>query len=80
MTTVSIKKWGNSKAVRIPNNILNALNLHENDKLNIEVVDNQMILTKTVAELTIEDLFANYEGETFQTKLQEFEPMGNEKW
>ncbi|PCV50544.1 AbrB/MazE/SpoVT family DNA-binding domain-containing protein, partial [Listeria monocytogenes] len=25
MTTVSVKKWGNSKAVRLPNNLLNAL-------------------------------------------------------
>ncbi|EUJ25272.1 AbrB/MazE/SpoVT family DNA-binding domain-containing protein [Listeria cornellensis] len=80
MTTVSIKKWGNSKAVRLPNNILNALNIHENDNLYIEVVDNQMILTKTVADLTIEDLFKDYQGEPFQSELQEFEPIGDEKW
>ncbi|MBC1517172.1 AbrB/MazE/SpoVT family DNA-binding domain-containing protein [Listeria immobilis] len=80
MTTVSIKKWGNSKAVRLPNNILNALDIHEDDNLKIEVVENQMILTKTTADLTIEDLFANYDGEPFYTKLQEFEPTGDEKW
>lgn len=80
MTTVSIKKWGNSKAVRLPNNILNALDIHEDDNLKIEVVENQMILTKTTADLTIEDLFANYDEEPFYTKLQEFEPTGDEKW
>ncbi|MBA3926243.1 AbrB/MazE/SpoVT family DNA-binding domain-containing protein [Listeria rustica] len=80
MTIVSVEKWGNSKAVRLPNNILSALNIQENDSLTIEVVDNQMILTKKVGDLTIEDLFANYEGEAFQTKLQELEPMGDEKW
>ncbi|TYU99878.1 AbrB/MazE/SpoVT family DNA-binding domain-containing protein [Listeria monocytogenes] len=80
MATVSIKKWGNSKAIRLPNNILNALNIHENDDLQIEVIDNKTILTKAVADFTIEDLFANYQGEAFQTELYEFEPLGDEKW
>ncbi|EAC4365711.1 AbrB/MazE/SpoVT family DNA-binding domain-containing protein [Listeria monocytogenes] len=80
MTTVSIKKWGNSKAVRLPNNVLNALNIQENDQLNVEVINNQLILTKTVEELTIDDLFANYHGEVFHTEVQEFEPIGDEKW
>ncbi|EAE4446738.1 AbrB/MazE/SpoVT family DNA-binding domain-containing protein, partial [Listeria monocytogenes] len=49
MTTVSVKKWGNSKAVRLPNNLLNALDIKENDDLQVEVINNQMILTKTAA-------------------------------
>uniref|UniRef100_UPI003132EBFB AbrB/MazE/SpoVT family DNA-binding domain-containing protein n=1 Tax=Listeria monocytogenes TaxID=1639 RepID=UPI003132EBFB len=43
MTTVSVKKWGNSKAVRLPNNLLNALDIKENDDLQVEVINNQMI-------------------------------------
>ncbi|EHE1063219.1 AbrB/MazE/SpoVT family DNA-binding domain-containing protein [Listeria monocytogenes] len=80
MTTVSVKKWGNSKAVRLPNNLLNALDIKENDDLHVEVINNQMILTKTATDLRIEDLFANYQGESFQTELQTFEPIGDEKW
>ncbi|EAC4520802.1 TPA_asm: AbrB/MazE/SpoVT family DNA-binding domain-containing protein [Listeria monocytogenes] len=80
MTTVSVKKWGNSKAVRLPNNLLNALDIKENDDLKVEVINNQMILTKTAADLRIEDLYANYQGEPFQTELQTFEPIGDEKW
>ncbi|EAC9335802.1 AbrB/MazE/SpoVT family DNA-binding domain-containing protein [Listeria monocytogenes] len=80
MTTVSVKKWGNSKAVRLPNNLLNALDIKENDDLKVEVINNQMILTKTAIDLRIEDLFANYQGEPFQTELQKFEPIGDEKW
>ncbi|EIL7880421.1 AbrB/MazE/SpoVT family DNA-binding domain-containing protein [Listeria monocytogenes] len=80
MTTVSVKKWGNSKAVCLPNNLLNALDIKENDNLQVEVLNNQMILTKIAADLRIEDLFANYQGESFQTELQTFDPIGDEKW
>ena len=33
-----------------------------------------------VEELTIEKMFEDYEGESFQSKLTEFKPEGNEKW
>ncbi|AQP53821.1 hypothetical protein CBF34_10375 [Vagococcus penaei] len=35
---------------------------------------------EVVEELTIEKVFEDYKGEPFQSKLIEFEPVGNEKW
>lgn len=31
-------------------------------------------------ELTVEKLFENYEGESFQSDLVSLEPIGKEKW
>ena len=34
---ISIKKWGNSWGIRIPQKILNSLHIKESQKLNMEV-------------------------------------------
>lgn len=42
----SIKKWGNSLAIRIPSNISKALNLKEESIIDINLRDNKIILEK----------------------------------
>lgn len=42
----SIKKWGNSLAVRIPSNISKTLNLKEESIIDINLKDNKIILEK----------------------------------
>lgn len=37
MQTVRIKNWGNSKAIRIPKNVLETLNLGEGSELEISI-------------------------------------------
>lgn len=48
MTTATLSKWGNSSAVRIPNQFLKRLNLEEGAELQIIVTpDNEILLRPT---------------------------------
>lgn len=78
---IQVGKWGNSNAIRIPLDLLKAIGAKQGDKLNVEVENGKLILEKENAnELTIAKLFENYSGESFDSELVEFEPMGNELW
>lgn len=79
MTKISVEKWGNSNAIRIPVDLLNAIGAKQSDMLNVEVENGKLILGKD-EELTVEQLFEGYEGEPFDSELVTFEPLGNEKW
>lgn len=80
MLTVSVNKWGNSKGIRLPKSVTESLEIKDNDSLNVEIKDGAVVLTKQKKEITIEELFKDYKGGSFQTDLQEFESLGNEKW
>ena len=79
-----VLKWGNSKGIRIPNEVLPKANIDLNDKLFFEVEkDGCIILSKvpTPQKGTLEYLFKDYHKPPFQTKLLDLgEPAGNEKW
>lgn len=80
MIKVSVNKWGNSKGIRLPKTVTESLDIDENDSLNLEIKNNSIILSKPKREITIEELFKDYKGGSFQADIQEFEPMGDEKW
>lgn len=84
MEMAVVSKWGNSKGIRVPIEILKKAQVELNDKLFFEVDENQkIILTKVPVppKGTIEYLFKDYNGGSFQAELIELgEPMGNEKW
>lgn len=79
-----VSKWGNSKGIRLPAEVLKKAHIDQGDKLFFKVDENsRIILTKvpTPKEGTLEYLFKDYEGNSFQTELVELgEPVGNEEW
>ncbi|KAA9234325.1 MULTISPECIES: AbrB/MazE/SpoVT family DNA-binding domain-containing protein [Aerococcus] len=79
---LTINKWGNSSAIRLPKQLLEELNLSQGDKLDYQVKNGQLIIKKIteVPELTIKDLFENYHGNPVNEKPVLFEQKGNEKW
>jgi antitoxin MazE len=82
--TVVVTKWGNSKGIRVPNEMLEKANIKLNDKLFFEVEkDGCIVLSKipTPQKGTLEYLFKDYQKPPFQTELVDLgEPVGNEKW
>lgn len=76
-----IKKIGNSKGIVIPASVIKMLNLKEKDKVEIKVVDNQIILTKvdTFNPKSLEELFIGYEG-TYNEKIIFDDEKGDEVW
>jgi len=83
-TATVVSKWGNSNGIRVPIEILKKAQVKLNDKLFFDVDENKrIILTKipTPNPGTLEYLFKDYAGDTFQTELTDLgEAVGNEKW
>lgn len=44
----SVKRWGNSPAVRIPATLMQALNLNIDDEVKIDLVDGKLIISRTL--------------------------------
>lgn len=76
---IAVEKWGDSNAIRIPVDLLNAIGAKQGDKLDVEIENGKVILGKN-EELMIEQLFEGYDEEPFDSELMMFEPMGNEEW
>ena len=59
----TIQKWGNSQAVRLPKGILEVAALHENDRVEIQV-ENDYIIIKRINKKhkTLEERLSAYNG------------------
>ena len=81
MMQISVGKWGNSNAIRIPTELLKAIGAKQGDKLDVEIENGKLVLgIESKDELTFEQLFKDYSGESFKSELVEFEPIGHELW
>lgn len=79
--TTTIQKWGNSQGVRLPKYILEAVNLRENESIDI-ITDKEKIIIKKAAKRrkTIKELFANYHEEYQPIEIDWGKPEGREIW
>lgn len=87
MEMLSIKKWGNSNGLRLPKSMMEYLQLHTEDKVKViqdESDGKKRLIIEAVDsdnELTIEQLFVNYNGGKVHVVVQNLgEAVGNEKW
>ncbi len=78
----TIKRWGNSAAVRIPRDILSRANLVEGNHIEFVLTSKNEILLRPVRQRqTIQEIFADYDGGFFQTQeIHWGEPQGDEAW
>ena len=79
---VTIQKWGNSQGIRIPKAFLEALGMRENDLVELNRVDDNIVITKVnkEKELTLEDIFKDYDGEHAAEEFDWGAPVGKEVW
>ena len=63
MAQVSVKAWGNSQGIRIPKDILEKLNIHVSDVLQLEIEGDRIVLVKAFKHRTFEERLAEYGGE-----------------
>lgn len=83
MNSAVIAKWGNSHALRLPAKMIKAVGIENNDKVYLEIDNDRLIISKAPvpAKGTLEYLFKDYSGESFDTVLTNpVKPMGKEKW
>jgi len=78
--TTKIGKWGNSLAVRIPDEFAENLNLRNGSLVKFEQSGNKIIIAKTKPKYNLEDMV---KGITNKNRHKEFDwgkPMGKEVW
>ena len=82
MMQVVISKWGNSSAIRLPKQLMKQLQLQPNDILDYKTTGDKIILEKAgkAPELTVEELFRDYQGKPVNTTPTLFENTGYERW
>ena len=78
MEQVTVRPWGNSQGIRMPKTILDKLNIHSSDTLQIEVVDETIVLRKIFKHKTFEERLAEYDGEISVCDFEWGEPVGRE--
>ncbi len=78
----TIQKWGNSQGIRIPKAFLDALGMMENDLVELSRVDDNIVITKVKSEknLTLADIFKDYDGESAPEEFDWGLPAGREVW
>ena len=82
-----IKKWGNSLATRIPKSVVEAINLHLDQEVEIEAVNGRIIITpiKEKKEYKLEELLNQCKSETMNLAEEDHKwldafPVGKEAW
>jgi antitoxin component of MazEF toxin-antitoxin module len=80
--TATIKRWGNSAAIRIPRHILSQAKLEEGSDVEILLTKEGEITLRAIRRReNIQELFADYDGGFFRTEEIDWgEPQGNEVW
>ena len=74
----TIRKWGNSQAVRLPKAILETVGLQQNDQVELKVQDGNVLIIPVKKHKPLADRIAEYQGEY---KCQEWDtgkPCGQE--
>ena len=78
--TTTVQRWENSKGIRIPKTILDAVCWNENDELELSLEGETLIIQKVRKRKTIEELFKDFDGEYEPRNLDWGEPAGREAW
>ena len=58
----TIVKWGNSRGIRLSKTLLDVVGLSDSDSVEIVARNNMLIIKPARERLTIEKLFADWEG------------------
>ena len=81
---ITIKRWGNSSGMVIPNVVMKELNLRPGQSVEAQVSNNQLILTPISRRYSLDELLA--QCDTNATELSEQDvwgkstPAGDEIW
>ena len=84
---MTIKKWGNSLATRIPRAVVESIDLHLNQDVDIEAINGRIIITpiKKKKEYKLEELLSQCKPESMKLTQEDqewlnAEPVGKEVW
>ncbi|MDU2940735.1 MAG: type II toxin-antitoxin system antitoxin MazE [Enterobacteriaceae bacterium] len=78
----SVKRWGNSPAVRIPATLMQALNLNIDDEIKIDLAEGKLIIEPVKKEpvFTLEELVEGISSDNLHELVDWGDPKGKEAW
>ena len=77
--TVSIKKWGNSLALRIPKDIAQTLHIENNSTLELSIKDGALVIEPQKSTL-LESLVSRIDVNKLHVEVDTGKVVGNEEW
>jgi antitoxin MazE len=84
---MTIKKWGNSLATRIPKAVVESINLHLDQEVDVEAVNGKIIITPITKkkEYKLEELLGQCKPESMYLSKEDqvwlnTDPVGREIW
>lgn len=81
---ITIKKWGNSSGMVIPNVVMKELNLRPGQSVEARVSNNQLILTPISRRYSLDELLAQCDMNATELSEQDVwgksTPAGDEIW
>ena len=77
---MTIKKWGNSLATRIPKAVVESIDLHLNQEIDIEVINDKIIITpiKKKKEYKLAELLSQCKPESMKLTKEDQEWLNAE--
>jgi antitoxin MazE len=77
----TLKKWGNSQGLRVSKELMKILGLDNlEQEIQIEVENHKITIEKVDKEVTLDSLFANYDGDYKPSEYDWGKPKGREIW
>ncbi len=77
--TISVKKWGNSLALRIPKDVVKSLNINDSSLLDLELEDDRVIL-KPKRDNLLDLLLDKINDDNIHAEINTNRAVGNEEW
>lgn len=81
---ITIKRWGNSSGMVIPNVVMKELNLRQGQSVEAQVSNNQLILTPISRRYSLDELLAQCDMNATELSEQDVwgksTPAGDEIW
>ena len=57
MGQVTVGKWGNNLAVRLPSEVVQAICLHDGERVDISTADGEIVIRRVQPRVTLDALF-----------------------
>jgi antitoxin component of MazEF toxin-antitoxin module len=57
MSQLTVGRWGNNLAVRLPGEVVQGVGLSEGERVEIEVRENEIVIRRAAPHFTLKDLF-----------------------
>lgn len=77
---VTIRKWGNSLALRLPRAVAQDVDFTEGTEVDVTQDGDQLVITKAAPKVTLAELLAAVTQENLHGEVSTGTPRGREEW